>query len=51
MAKGHFNLYGATLEEKAQVDSWLEWVQHELEPSLLTWLYTVLGHLDADAGV
>jgi len=26
-------------------------VQHELEPSLLTWLYTVLGHLDADAGV
>lgn len=47
-SKSHFNLYGTNNEEKALVDEWLEWVQNELEPSLLTWLYITLGHLEGD---
>lgn len=38
VSKTHFNLYGTNNEEKAQVDSWLDWTQSELEPALLSWL-------------
>jgi len=38
VSKSHFNLYGSNNEEKAQVDSWLDWTQSELEPALLSWL-------------
>jgi len=47
-SKSYFNLYGSTPEEKGAVDSWLDYVQFELEPMLCTWLYMVLGHIEGD---
>mmetsp|Transcript_13052 Transcript_13052/g.14366 ORF Transcript_13052/g.14366 Transcript_13052/m.14366 type:complete len:411 (-) Transcript_13052:261-1493(-) len=41
-------LYGQNYYEQAQIDSWLEWSNTDLEPSVNTWVLPILGHMAED---
>mmetsp|Transcript_21842 Transcript_21842/g.39819 ORF Transcript_21842/g.39819 Transcript_21842/m.39819 type:complete len:430 (+) Transcript_21842:534-1823(+) len=48
---GSSSLYQGTNAELAEIDYWLDLIQTELEVPLNQWVYTVLGHIQTDAGI